>query len=180
MNPGIPSLRLGALVCSLSAILAPQPGHADPQADAIAAVQSFNAAFGRKDIDGLVAHCIDGGVVFDLRPAHADQSAPQSLTQELKEKWYGVTPILFAATASYTRNVEIIDSRATEDMATVWTKTTATTVMPKSGKPSTNSFNEVYFLVHTPKGWKIGAMMDNRGTDSLSTAAPAPAPAARK
>lgn len=176
MSPSTSRRRLAALACSISMVLATPLALADPQADAIAAVKSFNAAFGKKDIEGLVAHCIDGGVVFDLRPAHADQSAPQGLTQGIKEKWYGVTPILFAATASYTRNVEIIDSRATEDMATVWTKTTARTVMPKSDNPSSNSFNEVYFLVHTPKGWKIGAMMDNRATDSISTAAPAPSP----
>jgi hypothetical protein len=174
MSPSTSRFRRAALACSISTVLATPLALADPQADAISVVKSFNAAFGKKDIEGLVANCIDGGVVFDLRPAHADQSAPQSLTQDIKEKWYGVTPILFAAAASYTRTVEILDSRATEDMATVWTKTTATTVMQKADRPSTNSFNEVYFLVHTPKGWKIGAMMDNRATDNISTAVPAP------
>jgi hypothetical protein len=145
----------------------------DPKHAAEAVVRAFNAAFGKKDIDGIAAQLVEGGVQFDLRPAHADQSAPQGLTQELREKWYGVTPILFAAAESYERKVEIIDSRATADMATVWAKVTTNMRMPKSDKVSSNSFTELYLLVHTPKGWKIGAMMDNRATDTLTTATPA-------
>jgi ketosteroid isomerase-like protein len=165
---------LAAMTCAVGLLSAALPAAADSAKDAEAVVHSFNAAFARKDIEGLVAHFVDGGVQFDLRPAHADQTAPQSLVQGLKERWYGVTPILFAATASYNRKAEIIDSHAIEDMATVWSKTTATMLMPKSDRPSTNSFTEAYFLVRTPGGWKIGAMMDNRATDSLSTATPAP------
>ena len=32
-------------------------------------------------------------------------------------------------------------------------------------------FSEVYLLVHTANGWQIGAIADNRGTDSLPVAA---------
>jgi ketosteroid isomerase-like protein len=146
---------------------------ADPKKEAEAVVRAFNAAFTRKDIEGLAATLIEGGVQFDLRPAHADQTTPQGLTQEIRERWYGVTPILFAATESYTRQVEILDSHAAPDMATVWAKITTVMRMPKSSKPSTNVFTEVYLLVRTPQGWKIGAMMDDRATDSISIAGPA-------
>lgn len=143
---------------------------ADPARDAEAAVRAFNAEFARKDVEGLAAHVIEGGVKFDLKPAHADQTA--SLTQEIKAHWYGVTPILFAATESYLRNVEIVETRAAPDMATVWTRVTTEMRMPKTDKPSRNTFTEVYFLVRTQQGWKIGAMMDDRATDKLATATP--------
>lgn len=147
-------------------------GNSDPGKEAVAVVQAFNAAFARKDVEGLAAQLIEGGVQFDLRPAHADQSAQQGLTQELTARWYGVTPILFAGTESYIRRVEVLDTRATADMATVWTKITTEMRMPKTEKANSTSFNEVYLLVHTPDGWKIGAMMDDRATDNIATGTP--------
>lgn len=163
-----------ALAWLLSASLpAPAADAPDPKTAAESVVRAFNAAFARKDVEAVAAQLLEGGVQFDLRPAHADQAATQSLTQEIRERWYGVTPILFAAAESYVRNVEILDSRATTDMATVWAKITADMRMPKSDKVTSNTFTEVYMLVHTPRGWKIGAMMDNRATDRLATAAPA-------
>ncbi|MCK6371772.1 MAG: nuclear transport factor 2 family protein [Gammaproteobacteria bacterium] len=140
--------------------------------DPIAVVQAFNDAFARKDIEGLTAQLIEGGVQFDLRPAHADQNAAQGLTEELKARWYGVTPILFAGTESYARKVKVIDSRSSSDMATVWATITTEMRMPKSDKANSNSFTEVYLLVNTPDGWKIGAMMDDRATDRISTTTP--------
>jgi hypothetical protein len=151
---------------------APAADTTDPKQAAEAVVRAFNAAFAKKDIDSIAAQLVEGGVQFDLRPAHADQAAPASLTQELRARWYGVTPILFAAAESYDRKVQILDSRATADMATVWARITADMRMPKSDKVTSNSFTEVYLLVHTSKGWKIGAMMDNRATDRLATTTP--------
>ncbi|WKZ13776.1 MAG: hypothetical protein QY320_07435 [Gammaproteobacteria bacterium] len=145
---------------------------ADATKDAIAVVQAFNDAFSRKDVEGLVANLIEGGVQFDLQPAHADQGASQGLTQELIARWYGVTPILFAGTESYLRKVKVIDSKATAEMATVWAEITTEMRMPKADKTNANTFTEVYLLIHTPKGWKIGAMMDNRATDNISTSGP--------
>lgn len=146
---------------------------ADAKKQAESVVRAFNAAFAKKDVEAVTAELLEGGVQFDLRPAHADQSAPAKLAQELHERWYGVTPILFAAAESYARNVEILDSRATADMATVWARITTEMRLPKSDKPSRNVFTELYLLVHTPQGWKIGAMMDDRATDRLATATPA-------
>jgi hypothetical protein len=161
-----------ALTCFLGVTSPATAAGPDPKQAAEAVVRAFNAAFAKKDIEGLAAQLVDGGVQFDLRPAHADQTAPRSLTQELRARWYGVTPILFAAAESYERKVEILDSRATADMATVWTRITTNMRMPKSDQVTSNSFTEVYLLVHTPQGWKIGAMIDNRATDQIATAAP--------
>ena len=114
-----------------------------------------------------------GGVQFDLRPAHADQNTSQSLTQELKARWYGVTPILFAGTESYVRKIKVIDSQIAPEMATVWVSVNAEMRMLKSDKTTLNSFTEAYLLVKTAEGWKIGAMIDDRATDSVATATPA-------
>ncbi len=145
----------------------------DARKDAEAVVQVFNAAFAKKDVEGLAANLVDGGVQFDLKPAHADQGAPQGLTQEIRAHWYGVTPILFAAAQSYVRKVEILDTHAAPDVATVWAKVTSEMRAPKADKPTVNTFTEVYLLIHTKQGWKIGAMMNDRATDRLSTAGPA-------
>lgn len=144
----------------------------DPRKEAEVVVQAFNAAFGRKDMEGIAATLIEGGVQFDLRPAHADQTEGHQIIQELRARWYGVTPILFAAAESYARKVEIIDSRAAPDMATVWARISTEMRSPGSAKPVTNTFTEVYFLVRTQEGWKIGAMMDDRATDAIRTAGP--------
>lgn len=144
----------------------------DPKKEAEAVVRAFNAAFGRKDIEGIAATLVEGGVQFDLRPAHADQTEGHQIIQELRARWYGVTPILFAAAESYSRKVEIIDSRAAADMATVWARISTEMRSPGAATPATNTFTEVYFLVRTQAGWKIGAMMDDRATDAIRTAGP--------
>lgn len=145
----------------------------DAKKGAQAVVLAFNAAFARKDIEGVVSQLMEGGVQVDLRPAHADQAAAQSPTQELHARWYGVTPILFAAAQTYERKVRILDSRASAEMATVWAQITTNMRLPKSDQVTFNSFTEVYLLVNTKQGWKIAAMTDDRATDRLATGAPA-------
>ncbi|MCC7257779.1 MAG: hypothetical protein IT486_05365 [Gammaproteobacteria bacterium] len=144
----------------------------DPRKEAEAVVQAFNAAFAKKDVEAVVSHVIPGGVKFDLKPAHADQGADHKIVQELQEHWYGVAPVLFGAVQSYTRKAEIIDTHAGPDTATVWARMTTEMLAPKAPKASVKTFTEVYFLVRTPQGWKIGAMMDDRATDNLTTGMP--------
>lgn len=154
------------LLATAQAPAAPTP---DPRKEAEAVVHAFNAAFGRKDVEAVVAQILPGGVKFDLKPAHADQGGDHKIIQELQEHWYGVAPVLFGAVQSYTRKAEIVDTHAAPDTATVWAR--VTTEMRAAGAPkaSTKTFTEVYFLLRTPQGWKIGAMMDDRATDSLTT-----------
>ena len=44
----------------------------------------------------------------------------------------------------------------------------ASETVERSGKSRKDSFSEVYLLVRTGNAWLIGAIADNRGTDSLS------------
>lgn len=161
------------LTTLLAAAMATAANPPDPRKEAEAAVLAFNAAFGRKDVEAVVAQVMAGGVKFDLKPAHADQAQQEhKIIQELQEHWYGVTPIVFGAAKSYTRKAEILDTHAAQDMATVWARVTTEMLPPGAPKANKTIFTEAYFLVRTPQGWKIGAMMDDRGTDKLVTGAP--------
>ncbi len=168
--------RIAGTPLMLAALLAiafdPAAAVADPRQEAEAVVLAFNAAFAKKDVEGVVSHVLPGGVKFDLKPAHADQSGDHKLVQELQEHWYGVAPILLGAVQSYTRKPEIIDIHAAADTATVWARITTEMLPPGAKKPTVRNFTETYFLVRTPQGWKIGAMMDDRATDNLTTGAP--------
>lgn len=145
----------------------------DPQSAAEAVVHEFNAAMSSKSIERMLACLIGQGVQFDLRQAHSDQAAgTHQMVQSLNDRWTSVTPILFTGTKSYIRTAEIIQSQASPDIATIWARVTAVMQMPKAESASTNTFTEVYFLIRTPEGWKIGAMVDDRGTDSIATAGP--------
>lgn len=138
-----------------------------------AVVHEFNAAMSDKNIDRMLACLLEKGVQFDLKPAHADvATGPHQIVQPLRERWAAVTPIVFSATKSYSRTAEIIESQVSPDIATVWARVTAVMQMPKAESASTKVFTEVYFLIRTPDGWKIGAMVDDRGTDSIATAGP--------
>jgi hypothetical protein len=165
--------RAASAACTLTWALSGCGGTADTddtRRQAEATVLGFNGAFAGKDIEQVAAWLVEGGVQFELAPAHAGTS--QALAQEIRAKWYGVTPILFAATGSYSRSVEILDSRVAPDMATVWARVTSRTRLSESAEPSVRAFNEVYLLVRTPQGWRIGAMINDRATDKLAVAQP--------
>lgn len=166
-------MQTGVIVV-IAALLLPVAGlrAADtPQSAAEVVVHEFNAAMSSKSIERMLACLIGQGVQFDLRQAHADQAAgTHQIVQSLNDRWTSVTPILFNGTQSYIRTAEIIHSQASPDIATIWARVTAVMQMPKAESASTNTFTEVYFLIRTPDGWKIGAMVDDRGTDSIATA----------
>ncbi len=164
------------VIAVIAALLLPVAGlrAADtPQPAAEAVVHEFNAAMSSKSIERMLACLIGQGVQFDLRQAHADQAAgTHQIVQSLNDRWTSVTPILFNGTKSYIRTAEIIQSQASPDIATIWARVTAVMQMPNAENASTKTFTEVYFLIRTPDGWKIGAMVDDRGTDSIATAGP--------
>ena len=95
------------------------------------------------------------------------------ITSDLKTHWKMIGPVVFSVTTAYRRVPEILDSRIDGDLATVWTKVTSESV-ERGGKQRKDAFTEVYLLVHTADGWQIGAIADNRGTDSLPVSAAAP------
>ncbi len=143
---------------------AADPGPAD-------VVQSFNRAISARKLPEAMALLASGSVQYTLRAAHAGvTTGGGSITSDLKTHWSTIGPVLFAVTTTYKRVPTILDTRVDGDLATVWT-TVASETLERSGKRRQDSFSEVYLLVRTGNGWQIGAIADNRGTDSRPVAA---------
>lgn len=161
--------RLRCGFAATAALLATSWAWAEPEpaTDGPATVvESFNRAVTDRDMDRLLAHFAAGGVQYNLRPSHGGlQAGP--LTTDLDARWSMIGPVLFSATRSYTRDVEVIDVRAAGDLATVWAKVRTETVLASDGKASTENFTEVYLLVRTADGWRIAGIADNRQPDDI-------------
>jgi len=136
-----------------------------------ATVVSFNQTITSRDTDKLGGHFANGGVQFTLRPSHKGL-ATQGLTADLGQHWSTIAPVLFAATSSYTREAEILESRVQGDIATVWARISTETVPVSSEERTSETFTEVYLLLNTGSGWKIFGMADNRPADDIGLAAP--------
>ena len=137
-------------------------------------VQAFNQALSRKDTNAALTLIANGSVQFTLRSAHSDipSGGPASVTGDLKAHWSAIGPVVFGSTTAYNRTPKVTNTRVDGDLATVWTDT-ATETVGKNGSKRTDSFSEVYLLVHTASGWQIGAVADNRGANKVNAAAPA-------
>jgi len=151
-----------ALACILGTTLA-SAASGGPEDTVIA----FNAAFMAKDKDAVVATLAEGGAQFTLRSQHED-APPDQLQSEISGYWTLIAPVLFASTSSYQREIEILDTRADGDVATVWTNTRTNSTRLGANEPDLNEFTEVYLLVRTPDGWKIAAIADNRQATKLA------------
>ncbi len=138
----------------------------DAQQAAVDVVHAFNGAMSARDGERMLDQLVVEGVQFDLRPAHAGQGAHE-MAEPLRARWARITPALFNGTRAFTRQATILDVRASADIATVWATVASRMELLKPGAPIDNAFTEVYLLVRTPSGWKIGAMVDDRGTDRL-------------
>jgi ketosteroid isomerase-like protein len=132
-------------------------------------VRSFNEAITRRDLAAALPLIATGGVKFTLHAAHAGmQEAPGgSVAGDLKAHWSQVGSLLFMVTKSYKREPTIIDTRVDGDLATVWAKIASETV-GREGKSSAEQFVELYLLVRTAEGWRIGAIAGNRATDAIA------------
>lgn len=137
-------------------------------------VQAYNQALSKHNLDAALALIASGSVQFTLRSAHADipSTGPAGVTSDLKTHWSTVGPVVFGSTTVYSRIPKVVNTRIDGDLATVWTNT-ATETVNKNGSKRTDSFSEVYMLVHTASGWRIGAVADNRGANKINTDAPA-------
>lgn len=137
-------------------------------------VQAFNQALSKHNLDAALALIANGSVQFTLRSAHSDipSAGPGSVTSDLKAHWSTIGPVVFGSTTIYSRIPQVVNSRIDGDLATVWTNT-ATETVGKNGSKRTDSFSEVYMLVHTASGWQIGAVADNRGANKVNADAPA-------
>jgi hypothetical protein len=168
--------RTAALFAMLLAFTAADgAGPAGAAADAAAVVKSFNAAVTARSVEKAVGHFVTGGVQFNIRPAHTGLGgAQQGVTTELTAHWSMIGPVLFAATKSYSRQVEVLDSRAEGDVATVWTRTRTETLRADRAAPGRDEFLEIYLLVRTGGAWKIGAIADNRVPNDVGIGASRP------
>jgi hypothetical protein len=137
-------------------------------------VQAFNQALSEHDMKAALALIANGSVQFTLRSAHSDipSAGPGSVTGDLKAHWSAIGPVVFGSTTAYNRTPNVTNTRVDGDLATVWTDT-ATETVGKNGSKRSDSFSEVYLLVHTASGWQIGAVADNRGANKINAAAPA-------
>ncbi len=137
-------------------------------------VQAFNQALSGQNLDAALTLIANGSVQFTLRSAHSDipSAGPGSVTSDLKTHWSTIGPVVFGSTSVYSRIPKVVNTRVEGDLATVWTST-ATETVGKNGSKRTDSFSEVYMLVHTAGGWQIGAIADNRGANKISAVAPA-------
>lgn len=140
-------------------------------------VQAFNHALSERKLEDAMPLLAKGSVQYTLRAAHPGATTGTTgtggITSDLKTHWSTIGPVVFSVTTSYKRVPEILDTRIDGDLATVWTKMASETI-ERSGKQRRDSFSEVYLLVRTADGWQIGAIADNRGTDSLPVAPTAP------
>ena len=150
---------MGLLPVATLAAGAPENAPAD-------VVQAFNRALTARQLTDATALLAGGSVQFTLRSAHAGVATGPSVTGDLKTHWNQMRPVLFAVTSTYRREPKILDPRVDGDLATVWTEIASETV-ERSGKSRKDRFSEVYLLVKTKDGWRIGAVADNRGTDQM-------------
>jgi hypothetical protein len=140
---------------------------ADATDDAVAVVTTFNEAISNRQLETLLGLFAPGAVQYALRPAHAGMPAPEKITSDLTVHWRTIGPVLFSVTDLYTRTPEIIDTRVSTELATVWARITTRSRDRNATDERSETFSEVYLLVNKGYGWKIGGIAENRGTDDL-------------
>ena len=102
----------------------------------------------------------------------ATPSRLRELSSELRAHWSTIAPVLFSATKSYSRKAEVVDARAENGIATVWTNTTTESVRLDKPGASKARFSEVYLLVHKDNAWKIGSIADSRKPNDVGFGGP--------
>ena len=160
-------MKHAVLVIMLALVVLPAAPHAAEPGPA-EVVEAFNRALTGRKLEAATALLAKGSVQYTLRAAHAGVTTGDGgITSDLKTHWNTIGPVLFSVTSTYKRVPKIIDTRVDGDLATVWAQVASDTV-ERSGKSRNDRFSEVYLLVRTGNAWLIGAIADNRGTDSLS------------
>lgn len=162
-------------LASIALLTGPRLAAADDAQDAAAVVAAFNAAMTERNLEKTTMHLLEGGVQFNLQPAHTGPGVPQGISSNLKAHWSMVAPVLFSSTKSYSRKAEILAARAMNGIATVWTNTTTESVRGNNPAPVKARFTEVYMLVQQDGQWKIGAIADARKPNDVGLSGAPPA-----
>jgi ketosteroid isomerase-like protein len=128
----------------------------------------FNEAITARDMDTAMSLLADGGVQFNLHPAHPGMPVDHPLTEDMPTMWKTVSPILFSTTDSYERTVRIDDVHTDGELAVVWTQTKTVTYRKGKTEPMVLNFSEMYFLVNKDDtGWLIAGTATNRPVDTI-------------
>ena len=128
----------------------------------------FNEAVTSQDMDTAMALLAEGGIQFNLHPAHPGMPTDHPLTEDMPTMWKTVSPILFATTDSYERVVQIVDVYSDGELAVVWTQTKTVTYRKGNEEPMLLDFSELYFLVNKDDtGWLIAGTATNRPVDTI-------------
>ena len=158
-------MRYLLLAALLAAALPVAYADNHPAADA---VLTFNQAVTDRDMDTAMGLLADGGVQFNLHPAHPGMPENPPLTEDMATMWKVVAAILFPSTDAYERQVEVTSVQTDGELATVWTQTRTVTHRKGQAEPMVLEFSEMYFLVNKDgEGWRIAATATNRPVDSI-------------
>jgi len=140
----------------------------DASHPAAATIIEFNKAVTDRDMDTAIALLAEGGVQYNLHPAHPGMPLDHPLTEDMATMWKTVSPILFATTDGYERIIEIEAVHADGELAVVWTKTKTITHRKGKEEPMVLEFSEMYFLVNKDDtGWLIAGTATNRPVDEI-------------
>lgn len=162
-NRFIAGLAALALICALTLASADDSPH-----PAARAVVQFNKAITDREMDTAMGLLADGGVQFQLHPAHPGMSENPPLTEDMAKMWTTVSAILFPTTDSYQRIVEVTNVSAEGELAVVWTQTKTVTQRKGKAEPMELEFTEMYLLVNkNDGGWKIAGTATNRPVDTI-------------
>jgi len=161
-------ILLSTLILSIAAVVPTIAAENDTH-PAAQAILDFNAAVTSRDMKTALAPLADGGVQFQLHPAHPGMSEDQPLTEDMATMWTTVSALLFSTTDSYERHVEIRDVRIDGELAVVWTQTHTVTRRKSIEEPMTLDFSKMYFLINkNNSGWRIAGTANNRPVDEIS------------
>lgn len=131
-------------------------------------ILKFNEAVTSRDMDTALSLLADGGIQFNLHPAHPGMSVDHPLTEDMPTMWKTVSAILFPTTDSYERKIQIDNVHSDGELAVVWTQTTTVTYRKGKTEPMVLNFTEMYFLVNKDDtGWLIAGTATNRPIDSI-------------
>lgn len=159
---------IAALAIAL-ALPASWAGAATDSSGPASVVTAFNEAITAQNIDKMASYLAPGGVQFMLRAPHSNMEdmTAGGVGTDLQEFWALIGSTVVATTTAYSRNAEIIDSQVHGDIATVWVKISTVSQRKGQSESMTDSFTEIYLMVHKDGKWLIGAIADNRQPNPL-------------
>lgn len=167
MKPDNIAIRTGILILVTTGLVSTTSATETSHSEIASVINTFNQSLSTKNLDGMLSTFAESAVQITLRPAHAEMATGAGISSDLKTHWSTVGPVLFSTMKSYKRAVTIIDIQLDGDVASVWTRINTTGIALGSDQSRQSEFTELYLIVNTGNGWKIGAVADNRQPDAM-------------